>query len=358
MHPVTLLPGDLAPEGAPTPSLAGLVLTHTVLDPRTGRRAFRKGQVLTPADAATLADLLATGGPIHAVRLDPGDVLEDPAAQRLATALSGPGVAQRTPVQSRVNIEATRKGLLRIDAEAIFAVNRHPGIGVFTAVDRLPVLPGKVVAGAKIAPVAIPGAVLADIEAALAKRPDPVIQVKPFIPHRAGIVVTEGLDERVRDRFEDAVRRKLAWYGSEVLRFAHVPSDPAAVTAAAESLLAEGATLLLSAGGNMMDPLDATLQALPAFDADLVRLGAPAHPGSMFWLGYTASGTPVVNLASCSMYSKSTVADLVLPWIMAGERVDADDLAALGYGGLLDRTTSWRFPPYDAEEADEPDEEG
>ena len=361
MHPVSLHANDLAP--ATAPDLAGLVLTHTLLDPATGRRAFRKGQVLTPTDAPTLAAIVQAGGaPIHAIRLDPGDILEDAAAQRLATALSGPGVAQRPPVQSRVNLEATRKGLLRIDAEAIFAINRHPGIGVFTAVDRLPVLPGKVVAGAKIAPVAIPETVLAAIEATLAARPTAAaaatIQVKPFLPHRAGVIVTEGLDDRIRDRFEDTVRRKLAWYDSTVLRFAHVPNDPAAVATAADHLLAEGATLLLSAGGNMMDPLDATLQALPAFDAEITRLGAPAHPGSMFWLGYTATGTPVVNLASCSMYSRSTVADLVLPWIMAGERVDADDLAALGYGGLLDRTTSWRFPPYDAEQADEPDEEG
>ncbi|MGC4192865.1 MAG: hypothetical protein QM589_17100 [Thermomicrobiales bacterium] len=355
MHPVILRPGDITPNTIP--AFAGLVLTHTVTDPRTGRRAFRKGQSLIADDLPMMASLLvALDTPIHAVRLDPGDVLEDTAAQRLATALTGDGVAQRKPVQSRVNLEATRKGLLRVDAEAIFTINRHAGIGVFTAVDRLPVLPGKVVAGAKIAPVAIPGQALADIETYLSQRHHPAIQVKPFLLHRAGVIVTEGLDPRVRDRFEETVRRKLVWYGSEVLRFAHVPSDPAAVTNAAQDLLADGATLLLSAGGNMMDPLDATIQALPEFDAEIVRLGAPAHPGSMFWLGYTAQNIPVVNLASCSMYSKSTVADLVLPWVMAGERIENDDLAALGYGGLLDRTTSWRFPPYEAEIANEPDE--
>lgn len=359
MQPVILRPGEIGDD--PSAALAGLVLTHTVVDPATRRRLFRKGQILTEADRPALAAHLRTAiAPIHAVRLDPGEVLEDPAAQRLAAALigQGDGVAPRKPVQSRVNIEATRKGLLRVDAESIFAINRRDGIGVFTAVDRLPVLPGKVVAGAKIAPVAIPGSVLDDVEALLAARPQPALMVKPFVPHRAGVIVTEGLDARLRDRFEDAVRRKLAWYGSEALQFAHVPGDPDAVANAARDLLGGGADLLLSAGGNMMDPLDPTQLALPAFGAAIVRLGAPAHPGSMFWLGYTGSGIPIVNLASCSMYSKSTVADLVLPWVMAGERVTADDLATLGYGGLLDRTTSWRFPPYEADEADEPDDAG
>ena len=57
------------------------------------------------------------------------------------------------------------------------------------------------------------------------------------------------------------------------------------------------------------------------------------------------------------MYSKATVADLVLPWIMAGERVTGDDLAALGYGGLLDRGMGFRFPPYESEEVEETGDE-
>lgn len=356
MYPVVLTLESVA--AAP-----GLVLTHTLLDPGTRRRAFRKGHRFVAADLPRLTEILAQpDATIHAARLDPDDVLEDDAALRLAAAIIGDafadGVAPRSPVQSRVNMEATRKGLLRVDAEAIFTINREPGIGVFTAIDRLPVIPGKIVAGAKIAPVAIANSVLTGIESWLADRVTPAVVVKPFIPHRAGVIVTEGLDPRIRDRFEETVRRKLAWYGSDVLRFAHVPNQATAVAAAAEALFAEGATLLLSAGGNMMDPLDPTLVALPDAGVEIVRLGAPAHPGSMFWLGYAESGIPVVNLASCSMYSKSTVADLVLPWIMAGEHVGSDDLASLGYGGLLDRTTSWRFPPYDAEVADEPDDEG
>jgi hypothetical protein len=70
----------------------------------------------------------------------------------------------------------------------------------------------------------------------------------------------------------------------------------------------------------------------------------------MFWYGATTDGTiPIVNLASCSMYSQSTVADLVLPWVMADEDVTERDLAGIGYGGLLDKDMKFRFPPYDEE---------
>lgn len=80
--------------------------------------------------------------------------------------------------------------------------------------------------------------------------------------------------------------------------------------------------------------------------------GAPVHPGSMLWLAYRGE-IPVFNLASCSMFSRSTSADLILPWLMAGERVGAADIAALGYGGSLDRDMQYRFPPYDAESVSE-----
>ncbi len=343
-HPATSLD--------PPASLIGTIVTHAVRVPGGGR--LRKGQVLAASDLDALARLDA---PIHLVRLDDGDIHEDEAGRRLAGLIAGPGLAIREPVQSRVNVIAAHKGLLRVDAGAVQAINGLPPVGVFTVLDRLPVVPGKIVAGAKIATVAMPGQVLDDIAAILDDRAQPVLEVKPYLPHRAGVVVTEGLAEGLRDQFEAAVRAKVEWYGSTLIRFDYVANDPDAVSAAIEGLLGDGANLLLTAGGNMMDPLDAAILAMPTVGAEIVRLGAPAHPGSMFWLAEIAGAAiPIVNLASCSMYSKATVADLVLPWVMAGETVTAADLASLGYGGLLDRDMGWRFPTYDLDAVDEPDE--
>ncbi|MBA2776416.1 MAG: hypothetical protein H0U31_06745, partial [Chloroflexia bacterium] len=64
---------------------------------------------------------------------------------------------------------------------------------------------------------------------------------------------------------------------------------------------------------------------------------------SMFWLAEIVdSATPIANFASLSMYLEATVADLAPPWVMADERMSDDDLASLGYGGLLDRDMGWR----------------
>jgi len=171
-----------------------------------------------------------------------------------------------------------------------------------------------------------------------------------------GVISTEGPDWRVRDRFQSSVGRKIAWYGGSVIGFSDMPRDAESIAAEIDRLAGAGADLVLAAGGNTIDPLDPTLRALDHTGADIVRFGAPAHPGSMFWLAYRGD-LPIFNLASCSMFSKSTIADVVLPWIMTGERVEPDTLASLGFGGLLDRGMAFRFPPYDVDGVEETGEE-
>jgi molybdopterin biosynthesis enzyme len=229
-------------------------------------------------------------------------------------------------------------------------MNEIFGVAVFSLLDRIPVLPGKNVAGAKITPVAISSTAIEAAEAIAAG--EPIMMVKPYLPRKVGVVTTEGLRGSLQERFQHTVRSKISWFGSEVIGFADVPDQPEEIARAIESFVAQGATLILAGGGNTIDPLDPTISALPLLDAEVISFGAPAHPGSMFWLA-AAGDLPIVNLASCSMYSRSTIADLVLPWIMAGERVTKADMAGLGYGGLLDRDMSFRFPAYSSESVDE-----
>lgn len=307
-----------------------------------GRRVFHKGHRLVAEDLDRLGEVVRS---FHAIRLEPGDVHEDEAGRRLAAALSGPGVTTTAPKLSRVNLVAETKGLLRIDGDRLTEINRLPGIGIFSLPDRLAVLPGRVLAGAKITPVAIDEATLSEAEHIAAG--SQVIEVKLFRPLKVGVVSTERLEGRVRERFQQIVRKKIGWYGGEVLGFSDLPNEAPAVESAIQEYIRSGADLILTGGGNTIDPLDAALLALPLLGAEIVKFGAPVHPGSMFWLAYRGD-TPIFNLASCSMYSQATSADLVLPWIMAGERVTLDDIAGLGFGGLLEgKEMAYRFPPYD-----------
>ena len=342
MRPFIIEPGDsiAAPED--------VVLTEDV---KVGEERLRKGRRLQEADLSFLAEI---EHPVHAIRLEADDVHEDEAGGRLARAVAGQGLKIEGPSFSRYNLVATHKGVLRVNGSALLSLNLVPGVAIFTLDDRVSVLPGKIVAGVKVSPVAVKEDAIEAAEAIAAA--SPVIEVVPFRPMRVGIVSTEGPDWRVREAFQRSLGKKIGWYGGEVIAFREPERDPDAIADAFVELADEGADLVLAAGGNTIDPLDPTYLALEQAGADLVRFGAPAHPGSMFWLAYR-DDLPIFNLASCSMFSKTTIADVVLPWIMTGERVQPETLAALGMGGLLDRGMAHRFPPYGADAVEEKGED-
>ena len=334
MRPFIIEPGD---------NIAAPVDVVITEDVNQGGKRLRKGRRLQETDLPLLAQL---DHPVHAIRLEAGDVHEDEAGLRLARAVSGQGLEISEPSFSRFNLLATHKGLLRVDASALLAMNLLPGVAIFTLEDRVSVIPGRIVAGVKVSPVAVEEEAVSGAEAIAAV--SPVIQVVPFLPMRVGVVSTEGPDWRVRETFQKSLAKKIGWYGGEVAAFREPGRDPDAIASTFTDLAEEGVDLVLAAGGNTIDPLDPMYLALEQTGAEMVRFGAPAHPGSMFWLAYRGD-LPIFNLASCSMFSKSTIADVVLPWIMTGERVQPETLAGLGLGGLLDRGMTHRFPPYDAE---------
>jgi hypothetical protein len=69
--------------------------------------------------------------------------------------------------------------------------------------------------------------------------------------------------------------------------------------------------------------------------------GAPIDPGTMFWVAYVGK-TACFGLASCEMYGRLSILDLILPYALAGEPITPGLVADLGYGGLLQQTYAAR----------------
>jgi hypothetical protein len=315
-------------------TVSGRVLTHD-LGP-----GLRKGTVLGPEHL----EALRTQPEVHVVQLDEGDVHEDEAAVRLGAAIAGPGTRVDPPVQSQVRVVALARGLVRVEREAVEALNQLPAVGVFTLVDGQAVESGEEVAGAKVTPVAIPGSVLAEAER-LAAESVPVVRLDAFRPLRTLVVVTERLKPKARALFADAVTRKLGWYGADLLGVQEVARSGAAVREAYEEARRQDAEVVLFAGASSIDPLDAAYSELEAAGGELLRQGAPAHPGSMLWLGRLQKAV-LLGVASCAGFGKNTALDLVLPFVFAYGEAGELDFRRLGYGGLVESGAGRRFPPY------------
>jgi hypothetical protein len=283
-------------------------------------------------------------GEVHVVELEPGDLHEDAAARRLAEALAGPGMEARPPLQSQARLVATRRGLVRVRGEVIDAINSLGSISVFTLMDGQAVAEGEEVAGCKVTPVAVPGALIEEAER-LCRDRGSAIELLAFRPLRTFVVATERLKPKARELFRAAVTAKLGWYGAVVLAVREVARTPHAVASAYREALDSGADLVLFAGASAIDPLDPAYAELTHAGGELLQLGAPMHPGSMLWLGRLRAAA-VVGVASCAGFGRNSSLDLLLPFVFAYGRADAGDLLRLGHGGLIEAGAGRRFPPY------------
>jgi Probable molybdopterin binding domain len=347
-----VLPGS-AVDG-PSARWAGAVLCRDVLD-GGAHTVLTKGAVLAPGDTQALRD--AHPDELHVLWLDEGDVGEDAAAVRIASAVAGPGTAARPPVESQARLVAGWRGTVEVDVEALAAVNGVDGVTVFTVPDGLHVDAGRTLAGVKITPLAIDERSLKQAErAALSTAGGAgILRVRPFLPLRVAAIVRQHLTDEARARFERSLGMRSAWFGGTIEPVRYIGDDPEEVRQALVDA-AGSADIVLAVGVASVDPLDVTWQSLLAAGATSIRRGLPMHPGSSYWIAELL-GRTVIGVASCGMFSRRSALDLLIARLHAGLPLDAGYLASLGHGGLLGREAAWRIPPYEVALADDSEED-
>jgi hypothetical protein len=315
---------------------------------------WSKGRRLNSDDLAALA-AADPGEPVSVLVPEAGELHEDEAALRLAAAVAGPGLTQRGPTQSRVDLIADAAGVLNVRVADLERLNRIDPLEVFTAFDGQVVERGDLVASVKIAPHLVDAATVDEGARVAGFGSHPLVWVAPFVPSRVGVIVKESVRATARERFEASVRAKVEGLGSRIEAVEYVDDDPEAVEAAMARFVRrpDPLELILTAGTASTDPLDACFVAITALGGRVVRRGVPAHPGSMLWLA-RIGGTAILGLPTCGAYSKATAADLLLPRLLSGEGPTEKTVAKLGHGGILTRSQRFRFPAY-ARDLDAPD---
>ena len=148
---------------------------------------------------------------------------------------------------------------------------------------------------------------------------------------------------RIEDTFTPLIIEKLSAFPVTIVGQELSDDNPERITRCIEKLLNQGAEMIICTGGMSVDPDDKTPAAIRAAADEVITYGAPVLPGAMFMLGYRGN-VPVMGLPGCVMYGKRTIFDLVLPRIMAGERLEAEDFAVMGEGGLCLSCEICTFP--------------
>ena len=329
----------------PVEEAVGMVLCHDITRIVPGKfkgPAFRKGQVIQQGDIPRLLEI----GKEHvfAYDLDEGFIHEDDAARRIAGAAAGPGLTLTDPVEGKVNLVASCPGLLKIRVPSLLKLNSVEEVIFSTLHDNRPVNPGTTVAGTRVIPLAVLRETVEKAEA-VCSGAFPLVEVKPFVSCRVGIVTTgsEVYHGRIQDRFGPVLYGKFAELGSEVMEQIFVSDDVDMTVDAIKSLLADGADLIAVTGGMSVDPDDQTPASIRAAGGQVVTYGAPVLPGAMFMLAYI-DDVPVVGLPGCVMYYRTSIFDLTVPRILTGERLTRESIIALGHGGFCSGCDTCRYP--------------
>ncbi|HTP29463.1 MAG TPA: molybdopterin-binding protein, partial [Anaeromyxobacteraceae bacterium] len=235
-------------------------------------------------------------------------------------------------------------GLLKIDAEALEKVNCIDEVVLATLhSDRL-VQPGAKVAGCRVVPLVIEAQKIGRVEE-IGRASPFLIQVKALRSMSVGIVTTgsEVYNGRIEDKFGPVLRGKIEEVGSRVLRQIIVSDSATMIVDAIRALIGEGADIVLVSGGMSVDPDDVSPTAIRSVADRVVVHGAPVLPGSMFMLAKVGA-VSIMGLPGCVMYHRTTIFDLVLPRILAGEEVSRQDVARLGHGGLCLECATCAYP--------------
>lgn len=313
----------------------GMVLGHDITKIVPGvykGPAFKKGHIIQPEDIPHFKDIGKEH--IYLIELTPDQIHEDEAVRRIARAVAGGNIVLTEPSEGRISLKAATDGLLKINREALIAMNCVEHVVLSTLHGNRTVKAGDTVAGVKIVPLVADKETVEEAEEIGAATPG-IISVQPLQSMKVALVITgnEVFYGRIQDKFAGVFAEKVAGYGACLIGTCYQPDDCSRITEAILDFKRQGADIIIATGGMSVDPDDVTPEAIRSTGAQVVSYGTPVLPGAMFMLAYL-DGTAVTGMPACGMYSRITVFDLVFPRLLAGEQLTKQDIAAMGYGGL------------------------
>ncbi len=325
----------------PLEEAAGAILAHSLSLDDGGRIA--KGVRL---DADHLARLKAAGvREVTVARPEAGELGEDEAARRVATALAGPGLRPGPVGRGRADLLAADDGLLRIARTVLRDLaGRDERIAIATRPAEAPVHAGERVATVKIVPFAVPEALVEAFERTADRQRGAILSLAPFRRLRAVLVETFPAHRgcppaAVGDKLRRVMEARLARLGARLERAATCRHETAALAATIQAIAEPDGSgppdlLLIAGAGAIVDRRDVVPAALVRAGGRVERFGMPVEPGNLLMLGRLAD-TTVIGLPGCARSPAKSGLDLVLERLAAGLPLDTAAFADFAIGGLI-----------------------
>lgn len=323
----------------------GCILSHDVTKIVPGEfkgRLFKKGHVIREEDIPKLLDI----GKEHIYVWEPkkGQLHENDAAIRVKDLVLGQGCYISEEIkEGKIDFFANTQGIVKINKDLLLKLNLLGEIIVSTIHNNTPVKKGEKIGATRVIPLIIDEKKILEAEKIIKEK---IISVEEIKPKKAVLITTgnEVYKGRIKDAFLPVMKEKLEYYGSEIVKQVILPDNKEMITENILKAIEEDKVdMIICTGGMSVDPDDVTPSAIKDCNGEIVTYGAPVLPGAMFLLAYYKN-IPILGVPSCAMYSKRTIFDLVLPRILADEKLSFKDIARFGNGGMCLNCEICSFP--------------
>ena len=321
----------------------GMALCHDITEMKDGFKgaAYKRGHIIREEDIPHMLDLGKRT--VFVWEDNSGEIHEEDCALRMAAMAPVEGAHYTAPSEGKVLLLADERGLFRVNRELLRRVNSIGDITICSLPDHYPVEKGARLASMRIVPLVTQETQILQAEEMC--RREPLLRLLPYRHRKVGVIITgsEVYSGRIKDKFEPVVRRKMQQYPSEIVGVTLCDDDLDMIVAAARAHIDNGADFLIFTGGMSVDPDDLTPTAVRTLGAEIVTHGVPSQPGNMTLVAYLGD-IPVLGVPGAAISLPTTIFDVLLPQIFAGEKITKDELIGLGDGGLCQMCGDCHWP--------------
>ena len=321
----------------------GMTLCHDITKMVDGFKgaAFKRGHVIREEDVEELLNIGKKT--VFIWEENAGEIHEEDCALRMAAMAPVEGAHYTAPSEGKVLLMADRRGMFRVNTRLLRQINLIGDITISTLPDHYPVEAGARLASMRIVPLVTKEAQI--IEAEKLCEGKKLLDLRPYRHRKIGVIITgsEVYSGRIQDKFEPVVRRKMEKYPSEILGVTICDDDLDMIVNAAKAYLSQSADFLIFTGGMSVDPDDLTPTAIRRLGADIVSHGVPSQPGNMTLAAYL-NDVAILGVPGAAISLPTTIFDVLLPQIFAGDKLTKDDLINLGEGGLCQMCKACHYP--------------
>lgn len=236
--------------------------------------------------------------------------------------------------EGKINITAKEDGILKIDVNTLNKINKIGEIILVTKYNNSYIKKGETVAATRVIPLLIEKSQLDEMKEIVKNRN--VLTFKKIDKNKKLALITTGNEVYngiIKDKSKEALLKKYRKYELNDMEQVFSPDDKDKIKKYIKMFENEK-DIIMCTGGMSIDPDDVTPSAIRESNWEIVTYGTPVLPGAMFMLAYKGEKV-LIGLPGGVVFSEKTVFDVLLPRILANDRITKQEIIEMGHGGLL-----------------------